>query len=83
MGQWRTRFIERRMTGRYDDVRPGKPRTIELTPGSWTSLGFNVTWLAAYHPSGFQDIFQLTSAYQSRTKTPQVIDDSGDSHVCL
>ena len=29
MGKWRTRFIERRIAGIYDDVRPGKPRTID------------------------------------------------------
>jgi putative transposase len=29
VGKWRTRFIERRIAGLYDDVRPGKPRTIE------------------------------------------------------
>lgn len=29
VGKWRTRFIERRIPGLYDDVRPGKPRTID------------------------------------------------------
>lgn len=29
VGKWRARFIERRIAGRYDDVRPGKPRTID------------------------------------------------------
>ena len=29
VGKWRARFIERRITGLYDDVRPGKPRTID------------------------------------------------------
>jgi putative transposase len=29
VGKWRARFIERRIPGLYDDVRPGKPRTIE------------------------------------------------------
>lgn len=29
VGKWRTRFIERRLPGLYDDVRPGKPRTID------------------------------------------------------
>ena len=29
VGKWRARFIERRSTGLYDDVRPGKPRTID------------------------------------------------------
>ncbi len=29
VGKWRTRFIERRIAGLYDDVRPGKPRTID------------------------------------------------------
>ena len=28
-GKWRARFIERRIAGLYDDVRPGKPRTID------------------------------------------------------
>ncbi len=28
VGKWRTRFIEQRIAGLYDDVRPGKPRTI-------------------------------------------------------
>ena len=27
VGKWRTRFIERRIAGLYDDVRPGPPRT--------------------------------------------------------
>ena len=29
MGKWRSRFIERRIAGLYDDVRPGKPRSID------------------------------------------------------
>lgn len=29
VGKWRSRFIERRIPGLYDDVRPGKPRTID------------------------------------------------------
>ncbi|MDP9993810.1 transposase [Variovorax boronicumulans] len=29
VGKWRARFVERRITGLYDDVRPGKPRTID------------------------------------------------------
>lgn len=29
VGKWRTRFIERGIAGLYDDVRPGKPRTID------------------------------------------------------
>jgi|GEM_PF-1459844 len=29
VGKWRTRFIERRIAGLYDEVRPGKPRTID------------------------------------------------------
>lgn len=29
VGKWRARFIERRIAGLYDDVRPGPPRTID------------------------------------------------------
>jgi putative transposase len=29
VGKWRKRFIERRIAGLYDDVRPGAPRTID------------------------------------------------------
>jgi putative transposase len=29
VGKWRSRFIERRIAGLYDVVRPGKPRTID------------------------------------------------------
>jgi putative transposase len=29
VGKWRSRFIERRISGLYDELRPGKPRTIE------------------------------------------------------
>uniref|UniRef100_E6PLU4 Transposase, IS630 family n=1 Tax=mine drainage metagenome TaxID=410659 RepID=E6PLU4_9ZZZZ len=29
VGKWRTRFIERRIAGLYDDVRPGPPRSID------------------------------------------------------
>ena len=29
VGKWRMRFIERRIAGLYDDVRPGAPRTID------------------------------------------------------
>jgi len=29
VGKWRTRFIERRLPGLYDDMRPGKPRSID------------------------------------------------------
>ena len=29
VGKWRRRFIERRISGLYDELRPGKPRTIE------------------------------------------------------
>lgn len=29
VGKWRKRFIERRLAGLYDDLRPGKPRTID------------------------------------------------------
>lgn len=28
VGKWRRRFIERRLNGLYDELRPGKPRTI-------------------------------------------------------
>lgn len=29
VGKWRKRFIERRIAGLYDDVRPGAVRTID------------------------------------------------------
>lgn len=29
VGKWRRRFIERRVNGLYDELRPGKPRTID------------------------------------------------------
>lgn len=29
VGKWRLRFIESRVAGLYDDMRPGKPRTID------------------------------------------------------
>lgn len=29
VGKWRQRFIERRINGLYDELRPGKPRTID------------------------------------------------------
>ena len=29
VGKWRSRFIERRIAGLYDDIRPGAPRTID------------------------------------------------------
>jgi len=29
VGKWRRRFIERRVSGLYDELRPGKPRTID------------------------------------------------------
>lgn len=29
VGKWRSRFIERRIAGLYDDVRPGAPRSID------------------------------------------------------
>src|SRR4249920_209115 len=29
VGKWRARFIERRLPGLYDDMRPGKPRSID------------------------------------------------------
>jgi putative transposase len=29
VGKWRARFIERRIAGLYDDVRPGRPRTVD------------------------------------------------------
>jgi len=29
VGKWRTRFIERRVAGLYDDMRPGPPRSID------------------------------------------------------
>src|SRR5664279_6564676 len=29
VGKWRARFIERRIAGLYDDMRPGPPRTID------------------------------------------------------
>lgn len=29
VGKWRARFIERRISGLYDELRPGKPRTID------------------------------------------------------
>ena len=28
IGKWRRRFVERRISGLYDELRPGKPRTI-------------------------------------------------------
>jgi putative transposase len=28
-GKWRHRFIERRINGLYDELRPGKPRSID------------------------------------------------------
>lgn len=29
VGKWRIRFVEHRINGLYDEVRPGKPRTID------------------------------------------------------
>ena len=29
VGKWRSRFVERRMVGLHDELRPGKPRTID------------------------------------------------------
>lgn len=29
MGKWRKRFVEHRLAGLYDELRPGRPRTIE------------------------------------------------------
>src|SRR4051812_13152218 len=29
VGKWRRRFISRRISGLYDELRPGKPRTID------------------------------------------------------
>jgi putative transposase len=29
VGKWRSRFVDRRIAGLYDDMRPGKPRTID------------------------------------------------------
>ncbi len=29
VGKWRARFLERRINGLYDELRPGKPRTID------------------------------------------------------
>jgi putative transposase len=29
VGKWRRRFLERRLAGLYDELRPGRPRTIE------------------------------------------------------
>src|SRR5689334_10500148 len=29
VGKWRIRFLEHRINGLYDEVRPGKPRTID------------------------------------------------------
>src|ERR1043166_9099929 len=29
VGKWRRRFLERRISGLYDELRPGKPRTID------------------------------------------------------
>ncbi len=29
VGKWRRRFIERRISGLYDELRPGKPRSID------------------------------------------------------
>ena len=29
VGKWRRRFVERRISGLYDELRPGKPRSID------------------------------------------------------
>jgi putative transposase len=29
VGKWRKRFVEHRLSGLYDELRPGKPRTID------------------------------------------------------
>lgn len=29
VGKWRARFLERRLAGLYDDVRPGPPRSVD------------------------------------------------------
>jgi putative transposase len=29
VGKWRQRFVERRIRGLYDELRPGKPRSID------------------------------------------------------
>jgi len=43
VGKWRTRFIERRIPGLYDDVRTGKPRTSALSaPNSATTSATRV-----------------------------------------
>mgnify|MGYP001770847736 FL=1 len=45
VGKWRSRFIERRIAGLYDDMRPGAPRTIdaervaELIKPRWHTKG--------------------------------------------
>jgi putative transposase len=34
VGKWRVRFLEQRINGLYDEVRPGKPRTINCVTWS-------------------------------------------------
>src|SRR3984885_14511945 len=34
VGKWRRRFIERRLAGLYDELRPGRPRSIEDDKGA-------------------------------------------------
>ena len=29
VGKWRRRFVERRITGLHDELRPGQPRTVD------------------------------------------------------
>jgi putative transposase len=89
VGKWRGRFIERRLPGLYDELRPGRPRSIEdekvaallkHTIGSKPKAGTHWTIREAAQASGISKstvhrLFHAFAVQPHRTRTFKLSND--------
>ena len=81
VGKWRQRFIQHRLAGLYDELRPGRPRTIEdehallkRTLSRKPAAGTHWTVRQAAHASGISEstvhrLFQAFALQPHRTRS--------------
>ena len=89
VGKWRRRFLERRVPGLYDELRPGRPRTIEdekiavllrRTLSSKPTAGTHWTVRDAARANGISKstvhrLFQAFAVQPHRTRTFKLSND--------